>query len=473
VKAPRVPWLWFLVLGVLPVDRLPAQTVPDDINYCKSLVFRIPFETEAGSPRMKEIQLYVSTDQGRNWQPSARVLPEQGFFTFTAERDGLYWFAVRTIDLLDRPYPATMDGARPGRKVIVDTHPPVVDLRPLPAREGTVGVSWDIRDDNLDVASLRLEYRLSGSAEWRPLNPQAVATGQYSWRPDTNAGIEVRLHVKDRADNATERTTAITAGADGAGGDGAGGGARRGSPDPAEGARRGSPDPAETSDRRSPDPANPRRRAADPADSSGVHMVNSKRISLNYQVRDKGPSGAVVELWYTSDSGRSWQRYGQVNDEPPFVFEVSGEGLYGLTLVARSGVGLGDRPPQVGDPPQVWVQVDLTKPVVRLDRVDVGQGQDAGKLTISYDAYDANLGRQPITLSYATDPAGPWQPIAEHVENTKRYVWQMPSGIPYQFYVKVEAVDRAGNVGSDQTAQTVKVDLSQPKSVILDVGPAK
>jgi hypothetical protein len=448
-----------VLLGVPPAGSLPAQTASDDVNYCRSPVFKIPFETETGSPRLKEIQLYVSTDQGRVWQPVARVLPEQGYFKFTAERDGLYWFAVRTIDLQGRPWPVTMDGARPGRKVIVDTHPPVADLRPLSAQDGTVGVRWDIRDDNLDLGSLRLDYRLSGTAEWRPLNPDLLAAGQYTWRPDTNAGIDVRLRVQDRAGNATERTSAVTAGPDG--------GlpaapARTDTPRPADprpeesGAQRGS-----SAGRGSPDPAD------------GVHMVKSKRISLNYEVRDKGPSGASVELWYTQDSGRSWQRYGQVSDSPPFVFEVGGEGLYGLTLVARSGVGLGDRPPQVGDPPQVWVQVDLTPPKVRLDRVDVGQGQDAGKLTISYDAYDANLGRQPITLSYATDLAGPWRPIAEHVENSKRYVWQMPSGIPYQFYVKVEATDRAGNVGADQTAQPVKVDLSQPKSVILDIGPAK
>jgi hypothetical protein len=49
----------------------------------------------------------------------------------------------------------------------------------------------------------------------------------------------------------------------------------------------------------------------------------------------------------------------------------------------------------------------------------------------------------------------------------------MPPGVPYQFYVKVEAVDRAGNIGLDQTLEPVKVDLSQPKSVILDVGAAR
>src|SRR5205085_10629766 len=150
-----------------------------------------------------------------------------------------------------------------------------------------------------------------------------------------------------------------------------------------------------------------------------------------------------------------------------------GEGLCGFTLVVRSGVGLGERPPQVGDPPQAWVEVDLTKPIVRLQGVEVGRGADSGKLTILYQANDKNLARQPITLSYAETVGGSWKPIAAGVENNGRYVWQMPQDVPYQFLVRVEAVDGAGNAGSDETPKPVAVDLTLPKGVILDVGPGK
>ena len=55
--------------------------------------------------------------------------------------------------------------------------------------------------------------------------------------------------------------------------------------------------------------------------------------------------------------------------------------------------------------------------------------------------------------------------------NTGRYIWRMPDPLPYQFYVKVEAVDRAGNIGEAITLERVKVDLSQPKAKILDIVP--
>ena len=47
----------------------------------------------------------------------------------------------------------------------------------------------------------------------------------------------------------------------------------------------------------------------------------------------------------------------------------------------------------------------------------------------------------------------------------------MPPDLPWAFYLKVEAVDRAGNVGEAVTPGQVKVDLQQPKAQITDVQP--
>ena len=104
----------------------------------------------------------------------------------------------------------------------------------------------------------------------------------------------------------------------------------------------------------------------------------------------------------------------------------------------------------------------------------VDPGPDTGKLTIAWKATDKNLGREPITLSYSKEPEGPWLPIGGGPQqNSGFYVWHMPpTGIPYQFYLQVEATDKAGNVGRGRTKELVKVDLKKPKGIILDVGPA-
>src|SRR5262249_1336185 len=144
-------------------------------------------------------------------------------------------------------------------------------------------------------------------------------------------------------------------------------------------------------------------------------------------------------------------------------------GLYGFTLVVQSGVGRGDRPPQAGDPAQVWVEVDLTKPAVKLLGTEVGTGADLGNMTITWRASDKNLGQQPVTISSAERKEGPWSQVPSNLDNTGRYVWRMKDDLPLKFFVRVEAADRAGNIGSDETEQPVIVDLSQPKGQILGV----
>lgn len=430
--------LWVFSFFLVPFSvSLPRGFAQEfgDISYTRHPAFHIPFQADPADRRIKQVQLYVSNDQGRTWHPYASVRPEDGKFVYTATRDGHHWFTVRTIDQDNRANPLSMENVRPGLKVCVDTQAPVVGLRARPTPDGSVEAEWEIRDENLDPATLNLEYRLQGGVgEWMPLRVEPLAAGRHAWRPGQAGAVEVKLFVRDKAGNEGQARTLAQAEGQGFAGQGA---------PPAGG-------------------------------PAAVRMVNSERVSLNYELKEVGPSGvSVVELWYTQD-GRSWQKHSEdPAARPPYVVNVKEAGVYGFTLVVRSGVGLSDRPPQVGDPPQIWVEVDLTKPAVQLLNVEVGRGIEKGNLTISWNATDKNLGRQPITLSYAEQPTGAWTTIAANLENTGRHVWRMPANVPYKFFVRVEAADRAGNVGAAVTPQPVIVDLSQPKGVIINVEPGK
>jgi hypothetical protein len=201
-----------------------------------------------------------------------------------------------------------------------------------------------------------------------------------------------------------------------------------------------------------------------------VRLVNKTRISLNYEVKEVGPSGlAGVDLWYTRDT-KTWHKHDSGPEAPsPYVIEVQEEGLYGFTLLARNGVGLGKEPPRPGDLPQVWVEVDLTKPVVQLTDVQVRANDTAPSLRVSWKAGDKNLGSQPITLAVAEKEDGPWQTIADNMENTGRCEVPLRPGLPPRFYVRLEAKDLAGNVGMARTQSPVQLDLSRPVVSILDV----
>jgi hypothetical protein len=213
------------------------------------------------------------------------------------------------------------------------------------------------------------------------------------------------------------------------------------------------------------------------------HVVNSKRIVLNFEVTDVGPSGlSAVEVWHTRD-GKEWFKL-----EPPvkakagvagleksgkaYLIEVDKEGTYGFTLLARSGVGLAHQPPVPGDLPQVWVTVDLTRPVVRLLGVTPGARGKSQTVTVRWQASDAHLSSDPITLSYAEQETGPWHTLAAGLPNTGRYEWQVPAGTPARFLLRVEAVDEANNVGRVQTPRPVLLDPSRPNVSILGVEPS-
>src|SRR5438093_1782603 len=141
----KLSLLLVALLGWGTTAPVQGQESVGGILYSRYRQFRIPFQV--GQPRLKQLQLYVSSDQGKTWQPSATAPPDQGHFRFLSDRDGLFWFAVQTLDVDNRPYPATMDNALPSLKVIVDTQPPILNLQPLTPRAGQVGVGWDIRDE--------------------------------------------------------------------------------------------------------------------------------------------------------------------------------------------------------------------------------------------------------------------------------------------------------------------------------------
>jgi hypothetical protein len=202
--------------------------------------------------------------------------------------------------------------------------------------------------------------------------------------------------------------------------------------------------------------------------------VNSRMVRLNVSLTDVGPSGvSSVELWATRD-GQSWQRCStQPPPSGPLVVHVPEEGRYGFTLVVKSGVGVSSPTPRPGDDPQLWVEVDETRPHVRMLHAETGKLLEADNLTITWTASDVNLMPRPVTISMAAGKDGPWTPVAVNLENTGHYVWQMPKDVPYQFYVRVEVCDRAGNCSVDCWPEPIRVDRAVPHGTILGIDADK
>jgi hypothetical protein len=433
------------LLLVLAPTAAQAPAAAPRVEYSPWRDFNIPFGDP--DPRITKIHLYVSEDQGRTWAYRATAEPAKGhrWFEFRAERDGWYWFAVQTADAAGQMNPTRVDAQTPpSMKVCVDTVRPRVTLQAISAPAGQVGVGWVIQDENLNNLrqnkpnTLQLQYRVSGrDTNWTPIAAEQKAVGQAFWNVAGNAPVEVHLRVVDDAGNQGDGSTNVTPGAAVTGGVDTGVG-----------------------------------RMLAPAKRQ---FTNSKKVNLKYSLQDVGKSGvSVIEVWNTAD-GRAWQLLKAWKDVPkeldrplaiPLTFDR--EGLYGFTLVPRSGVGRGPPGPQTGDEPQVWIEYDATPPVVRLSAVEVGRGEDDGKLLISWSAEDKNIDRADrcVTLSYAEDLNGTWTPFAKDLPNDGSYSWKMESIVPFQFFVRVEARDKAGNIGRADSVDRIKVDLNQPKASV-------
>jgi hypothetical protein len=202
-------------------------------------------------------------------------------------------------------------------------------------------------------------------------------------------------------------------------------------------------------------------------------LVNSRKFELDYDVESVGPSGvAKVELWATSDGGKTWKSYGADPDSTsPYVVQVEGEGTFGFRMVIEATTGLRSPQPQPGDLPEIWIGVDVTRPTARITAAVPGTGEHAGELIIEWTADDPALAARPISLSFADRLEGPWTTLASGVPNQGSYAWRLDNRAPERLYLKLDVRDEAGNVGTFVTPEAVSLTRVKPQGKIRGVRP--
>ncbi len=476
--------------------------------------FAIPFSIPpAGDPASAPVGvvLFYSRDRGENWNHHGQSPPEKGYFVFEADADGEYWFTIQSRDGAGNLWPR-FTGV-PGLRVRVDTTPPQVHVSAWRSDGGAVTARWRIVDANLPSGGVSLAYRAAEDPHWQDValgshhhsRSGDTTLGEVTWWPDPNAGdLEVRVEAVDRAANRSEATATVEAVGSAPPDRSAG----APSPDataavePPAGRRYGQPWPAEsekdaeeavaaegTADVSTrPWPARPHpplahqyrpEEAAPRADvtwtsphSEDVRAVNARLFELDFDVDSVDPASiSHVELWATRDGGRTWRSISlHQKGRSPLLAKVDAEGTYGFRIVVHTRRGSG-RKPQPDDPPDIWVRVDLTKPVARILSAEEGAGPEADHLIIQWTAEDEQLAEAPISLAYSPRPGGPWTVIAKDLPNTGRYAWPLPAKDFDTIYLRLEARDAAGNIGAFETSKPVVLDRAPPRVRVREVRP--
>ena len=177
--------------------------------------FGIPFKVDDQGGQFIEVQLYMSPDQGKTWSFHSRQPTSAREFPFTADGDGEYWFAIKTLDRNRRLLP---DGdARPELKIIVDSDKPKLGFQIQSDAAGRVVCRWQASDPGLNTKSLKIEYRASAGDllvdpaedDWKSVPVELTQdfkgdpwSDQLAWWPDVSSTqLEVRMRITDMAGN--------------------------------------------------------------------------------------------------------------------------------------------------------------------------------------------------------------------------------------------------------------------------------
>lgn len=202
-------------LGCILVTWLIWSTVgfaQDDAEHLSERDWQIPITlTEQIRKEAQSLTLYVSNDQGKSWKKETSAKPTDEFFKYVAPQDGIYWFSVSFVNRAGQTVPAKETDLQPQLKIVVDTKRPEIKVQALERMNDQVTVSWDVKDDYLDLNSLTLQYRAKGDNAWKAVALTPVSSGRKQFSTGVTGPVSVRVTAKDKAGNQGEDLVEIMA----------------------------------------------------------------------------------------------------------------------------------------------------------------------------------------------------------------------------------------------------------------------
>jgi hypothetical protein len=198
-----------------------------------------------------------------------------------------------------------------------------------------------------------------------------------------------------------------------------------------------------------------------------VRFSDSERFSLDYELEAVGIRGVEAIELYGSLDGRTWTLWGRDPDRiSPFDIETKEQGKFGFRIVVIGQNGLASPRPMAGEAPDIIVVVDKQTPVVRITGARYGEGDRVGSLVIQYECADENLMTRPVSLSFSESLQGPWTTIVAGLRNDGDYVWPADPQLPPQLFLRIDAKDKAGNVGTHILDQPIDTQGMAPRARI-------
>ncbi len=202
---------------------------------------------------------------------------------------------------------------------------------------------------------------------------------------------------------------------------------------------------------------------AEVIDGKTIPVTPKKELSFSV------PADADVktrELWYRSNDGKAWgawQKHGIQFDKDTPITWAPPEGHWQIYLRKILTSGLASDVPSEATKAKGEFIIDRTAPTVAI-KFPAAKAKLRGgeRYAVTWDAQDAHLRSTPVTITWSRDGKGSWETVAERIANSGSFDWTMPRDMTISGVLRIEAADKATNVGSAEVTG-ILVDSIKPK----------
>lgn len=201
----------------VPRGESPAaapEPVKKRIPLVNTSRFAVDYQLRRVGPAgVGKVELYVTKDNGGNWQRYGEDADRTPPFEVNLTEEGRYGLKVVVTSPAGYGQQPPKSGEQPAMVVEVDTTAPEAELyQPVPdpnAITDALLISWSSRDLHLGANPVGLYFAEYPEGPWYSIKTDLPASGQYSWRVPANIPYQVylRLMAKDMCENASVADT--------------------------------------------------------------------------------------------------------------------------------------------------------------------------------------------------------------------------------------------------------------------------